>query len=217
MPRKNDAVGSADIYADVRRKLIEAEYKAKSKMKPEQLRSDYNCAASTMREVLFRLASDGFLDFEEQRGFRVVTCTEQSLSELTYMRVLIEIEGARLSIEQGDIEWEAKLAAAHYKLAHIEQKMQTSDATDHFVNTWSMAEWEFHATLISACGSGLMRSQHKIIYHRFRQHLLNLKRHHGFRNTNNLEHQAIVEAAVARDAEACRKAISVHLLANLDR
>lgn len=216
MPRKVDAVGSADIYLDVRRKLIEAGYKAKSKMKPEQLRSDYNCAASTMREVLFRLASDGFLDFEEQRGFRVVTCTDQSLRELTHMRVLIEIEGAKLSIEHGDIEWEARLSAAHHKLAHIEQKMQLSAAKEPFVNMWSMAEWDFHATLISACGSVLMRRQHKTIYHRFRQHLLNLKRQHGFRSTNNLEHQAIVEAAVARDTALCGKAISDHLLANLD-
>lgn len=215
MPKKEDAVSSAEIYADVRRKLIEATHKAKAKMKPEQLRDNYKCAASTMREVLFRLASDGFLEFEEQRGFRVVTCTERSLTELTHMRVLMEIEGAKLSIEKGDIEWEARLSAAQHKLAHIEHKMRASSDKDDFVNMWSMAEWEFHATLVSACGSNLMRSQHKMIYDRFRQHLLNLKQEHGFRDTNNNEHQAIVDAAVARDIEQCRTAISNHLLANL--
>lgn len=216
MPRKENAISSADIYADIRRKLIAASYKAQMKMKPEQLRSDYNCAASTMREVLFRLASDGFLEFEEQRGFRIITCTEPSLIELTQMRLLLETEGANLSIERGDIEWEARLAAAHYKLAHIEQKMQINSATDDFVNSWSMAEWDFHATLISACGSNLLRHQHKIIYDRFRQHLLTLKRQFGFRISNIIEHQAIVEAAVARNTELCRKAIANHLLANLD-
>ncbi|MEP0522209.1 MAG: GntR family transcriptional regulator [Hyphomicrobiales bacterium] len=216
MSKKEDAIGSAEIYTDIRKKLIEAKFKATTKMKPEQLRSNYSCAASTMREVLFRLASDGFLDFEEQRGFRVVTCTEESLVELIHMRVLLETEGAKLSIEQGDIEWEAKLAAAHHKLAHIEQKMQINSATDSFVNSWSMAEWDFHATLISACGSKLMRRQHKRIYDSFRQHLLNLKQHYGFRDNNNSEHQAIVEAAAARDVAACSKAISNHLLANLD-
>lgn len=215
MPNKKDVVSSAEIYADVRRKLIEAIYKSKAKMKPEQLRHNYNCAASTMREVLFRLSSDGFLEFEEQRGFRVATCTEQSLAELIHMRVLIEIEGAKLSIEKGDIEWEARLSAAQHKLAHIEHKMRASSAKDDFVNMWSMAEWQFHATLVSACGSNLMRSQHKTIYHRFRQHLLNLRQEHGFRDTNNIEHQAIVDAAVARDLEQCRTAISIHLLANL--
>lgn len=215
MSNKEQLKNSAEIYLDVRSKLIEARFETGLKMKPEKLRQDYACAASTVREVLFRLASDGFLDFEDQRGFRVVTCNIKSLQELTELRILLEAEGAKRSILLGDIEWEARLTAAHHKLAHIEKKIQSSTMTGPIVTSWNNAEWEFHATLLSACGSDLMRQQHKIIYDRFRQHLLNLKNQHGFRSTNLAEHKAIVDAVVARDAQNCSLAISEHLLANL--
>lgn len=215
MSRAENQISASDIYDDVRKKLLLARFLPGEKMKPEHLRNQYHCAASTMREVLFRLACDGFLTFQEQRGFRVAICTPQTLRDLTQMRILLETEGARLSILNGDIEWEAQLSAAHHKLAHIEHKMGTEKQTGLLVDVWCMAEWEFHETLMSACGSAVLREQHHTIYDRFRQHLLNQKNQYGFRTTNHLEHQAIVDAAMARDTELCRQCITRHLEANL--
>mgnify|MGYP003624436961 FL=1 len=215
MTRTENQLSASDIYDDVRKKLLLARFQSGDKMKPEHLRNQYNCAASTMREVLFRLACDGFLSFQEQRGFRVAICTPNTLRDLTKMRILLETEGARLSMLNGDIEWEARLSAAHHKLAYIEFKMGTEQQTSLLVDVWSKAEWEFHETLMSACGSAVLREQHHTIYDRFRQHLLNQRKHYGFRRTNHLEHHAIVDAAMARDAELCKQCIIRHLEANL--
>ena len=57
--------------------------------------------ASTVREALFRLSAQGLVNFQEQRGFRVPEKSPVLLAELTHVRILLEAEGAALSIRNG--------------------------------------------------------------------------------------------------------------------
>lgn len=205
-------VSSAEIYQDIRNRLVSVEFKSGRRLKSDMLREPYGCAASTVREVLFRLASDGLVDFEDQKGFRVPALSERRLVELTNLRILLECEGARLSIEKGDLSWEAKLTAAHHKLAHIENKIRAlAKIEPPYVRVWSDAEWEFHETLISACGSEVMHEMHRNVYDRHRQHSLGLNKNYSFREEIIVEHKAILDAAMARDPDLCARNIEIHL------
>lgn len=216
METAENRMSSTDIYQTVRNGLITGRFEAGSKLKPEILRKNYDCAASTMREVLFRLSCDGFVSFEEQRGFKVPVSTQNTLEEITSLRTLIEQEGARLSIENGDIDWEARFAAAHHKLAHIESRATAVNDVSPFIDVWSQAEWEFHDTLLSVCGSKMLRQLHRTFYDRFRQHqLLRDPDSMGFRPETLDEHEAILKSAINRDTELCCKLIKEHLHNNL--
>lgn len=216
MQEKNSLFTSLQIYNDLRAKLITAGFKPGEKLKSEILRKNYNCAASTMREVLFRLSCKGFVDFQEQRGFRVPFTSREALRDLTQMRIILEAQGVKLSIANSSIEWHAKLTAAHHKLAHIESVMwKTGDLQPH-VSIWNDAEWEFHETLIMNCQSELICATHKNIYARFRQHLVSGLNYFGFREKNVKEHAGILEAVLANDAELCAKRIHDHLMINLE-
>jgi DNA-binding GntR family transcriptional regulator len=208
---------SIEIYNDLRRQLITAGFDAGAKLKPEELRHNYACAASTMREVLFRLSCDNFVVFHEQRGFRVPESSAKAMWELTEFRILLEQEGAKRSIVQGGIKWEARFAAAHHKLAHIESKMSELPTIAPLIDVWSEAEWEFHETLLSACGSDLLQSTHKNFYDRFRQQqLLRKVQNYGFRPESFDEHQNILDAALTRNPTLCCELIDIHLRNNLD-
>ncbi|MDA9008815.1 GntR family transcriptional regulator [Alphaproteobacteria bacterium] len=213
-----DEISSAsiDIYRNMRNKLVAGGFEIGIKLKPETIRKTYDCAASTIREVLFRLSCDGFVSFEEQRGFRVPTSSNQILRELTSMRSIIEREGARQSIKFGDLDWEARFNAAHHKLAYIESKIATTNDIAPYVEVWSQAEWEFHNTLISACHSTVLHGQHRNFYDRVRQHqLLNDPESHAFRPETLEEHAMILHAALDRDTELCCRLIEEHLHSNL--
>lgn len=210
-------ISSADIYRDIRNRLIAAEFQSGRRLKSDALRDSYGCAASTIREVLFRLASDGLVEFEDQKGFRMPDLSEKRLGELTNLRILLECEGARLSMERGDLTWEAGLTAAHHKLAHIENRIRALPKIEPpYIAVWCEAEWEFHETLISACGSDAMQEMHRSVYDRHRQHNLALSDNYSFRDENIVEHKAILDAALARDPASCAANIEIHLRRGLD-
>ena len=96
---------NADIYHELEKRLTTNEFKHGVKLRSEILCEKFGCSASSVREVLFRLSTKGLVNFQEQRGFRVPERSPQKLIELTHIRVLLEGEGAVLSIHQGGVAW----------------------------------------------------------------------------------------------------------------
>ena len=82
-----------DVYLELEKRLTTNEFLHGTKLRAEILRAEFGCSASTVREVLFRLATQGLVDFKEQRGFRVPDLSPKKLIELTHLRVMLEEEG----------------------------------------------------------------------------------------------------------------------------
>lgn len=209
MPQDND------IYHQLENRLVANGFSHGTKLRAEVLRDEFGCSASTVREALFRLSTVGLVDFQEQRGFRVPERSAEKLIELTHMRVLLEGEGAALSIRKGGVAWEARLSAAHHKLSHIETRIQAQDDPSELVPIWFSSEREFHQTLISACGSETLKQMHGIIYARFRQQLMVADMRFDFISNNIQHHADILEAALAGDEDRSRQRIYDHLSRHL--
>lgn len=206
-----------DIYDDLLRQLITARLTAGQKLKPADLQGTYGCSANTVREVLLRLSMVGLVSFESQRGFRVTEVTLKRREDVARFRIFLEQEGAARSMERGGVAWESRLSAAHHKLKHIETQLASDGLVETHMALWSDAEFEFHETLISACGSDLLRETYANVYLQFRQQMIGLEPKftpHYFHSIVD-EHQAILGAALARDATACRDAIAAHLARHL--
>jgi DNA-binding GntR family transcriptional regulator len=205
-----------DIFADLQHRLISNHFEYGEKLRAEQLKRDYDCSASTVREALFRLSTDGLVDFQEQRGFRVPEKSAELLAELTHVRILLEAEGTVLSIRYGGVAWEARLTAAHHQLSHIEKRIHASADTSPLVDLWFQAELEFHQTLISACRSQTLKDMHLQVYRRFRQQLMVADRNFDFISMNIRHHHAIMVAALDGDEALTRQKIHDHLARHLD-
>jgi len=204
-----------DIFESLKRRLMSNEFEHGVKLRAEVLREEFRCSASTVREVLFRLSTFGLVDFQEQRGFRVPKRSPEKLIELTHLRVLLESEGTVLSIRQGGVAWESRLAAAHHKLSHIEKRIHGSDDPSDLVQIWFSSEKEFHETLISACASETLKQMHSQIYAQFRQQLMKADRKFNFISENIQHHADILDAALAADEALTRKRIHDHLARHL--
>jgi len=214
-PGEEMSTQDADIFNDMRHRLITGEFGYGTKLRAEKLRLDYNCSASTVREVLFRLSTVGLVDFQEQRGFRSPSQSPDRQHDLTLMRIMLESEGACLSIRQGGVDWESRLSAAHHKLSHIETRLRSSGDVFALLDLWSRAEQDFHETLIDACRSPLLIRTHIVIYEQFRQQLVSEETNYGYFPENIQEHQSILDAALDRDESLVRKRIHEHLSRNL--
>lgn len=196
-------------------RLISNVFDHGAKLRAEVLREEYGVSASTVREILFRLSTVGLVNFQEQRGFRVPEQSPEKLIELTHMRVLLEGEGAVLSIQKGGVAWEALLTAAHHKLSHIEKRIHAQDDPAELIMIWFNSEKEFHQTLISACGSDTLKQMHGRIYAQFRQQLMVADRRFDFISENIRHHANILDAALSGDEDLTRKKIHDHLKRHL--
>lgn len=141
MAKSRNIVG-ASTYQRIKRDIIFGELAPGSKLKLDGLRKRYQASMSTLRETLNRLASEGFVDALDQRGFFVTPVSREDLIEIANLRVLLECHALRLSIANGDTDWEGNLVAAHHKLHLMEQKMLAGD--DSQKEDWKRYDWEFH-------------------------------------------------------------------------
>lgn len=198
------------LYETLKTDIVMGRFPPGSKLKIDMLKQHYGVGVNVIRESLARLASEDLIAAENQRGFRVVETSKSRLSDLTRLRILLETDGLKHSIENGGITWESELVAAYHKLEYIEQKMCENER-EHY-KMWNECDWEFHATLISACGSQLHQLYHQRIFEQYRQYVMSNLKTFGFRGLDIIkEHEAILKAALARDFERGKVALEIHL------
>ena len=89
MGKHQNTVGSS-TYEKIKHDIIFGQLVPGSKLKLELIKSQYEASVSTLRETLNRLASEGFVLAEEQRGFYVTEVSQKDLIEIAKLRVLLE-------------------------------------------------------------------------------------------------------------------------------
>ena len=211
MTKSLNAVG-ASTYQSIKRDIIFGDLAPASKLKLETLRKNYNASMSTLRETLNRLASEGFVDALDQRGFFVTPVSKEDLMEVANLRVLLECHALKLSIDIGDTDWEGNLVSAHHKLSSMEQKMLSGD--DSHKEDWKRYDWEFHLALIEACGSRNLISLHSVLYDKYLRYQMLMLTHRGQEAAD--EHKKMLEAALDRNVEAATKTLTVHIEKGLE-
>ena len=108
-------------YRRIRSDIIFGVLTPSGRLKLDSIKEDYGLSVSTLREILNRLSSEGFVVAEGQRGFEVAPVSIQNLRELAQLRILLEHHAMTESFRAGDMEWEGRVVSAHHKLAERPQ------------------------------------------------------------------------------------------------
>ncbi len=194
-------------YRQIRADIVFGRLAPGQKLKLENLRSLYVTSVSTLREVLSRLASEGLVVAEGQRGFEVAPVSVADLREVAELRLLLEVHALRQSFERGDVDWEALLVSAHYKLARMEAAMAAGDTRK--AEEWKRYDWEFHQALIAACGSRLLMEAHSAIFDKYLRYQMVALSYRGA--VAEKEHRQLLDAALARDSATAEAILRVHI------
>ncbi|MDV7141555.1 GntR family transcriptional regulator [Tropicimonas sp. TH_r6] len=206
MTNQPQTVGST-TYQRIKRDIIFGVLSPGAKLKLEPLKAQYSASLSTLRETLNRLASEGFVDAPEQRGFFVTPVSAEDLVEVANLRVLLECHALELSVANGDTDWEGNLVAAHHKLHLLEQRMLEGDSSE--VELWKRYDWEFHQALIQACDSRNLLELHARLYDKYLRYQMLVMTNRGTVAVE--EHRAMFDAALARDASLAREHLEAHI------
>ncbi len=192
-------------YDSMREDILSGRLQPGTKLRAEALKERYNVGASTLREALNLLVGEALVASEGQKGFRVTPMSEADFRDIVRVRKMLETQALRESIEQGDDDWEADVVAAFHRLSRIEERV--SDDPAGLSGEWEERNRAFHAALISACPSRWLHHFIGILFHqseRYRRIAFSQSQGPVKRRDVHAEHEAIYEAAIARDvAQAC--------------
>lgn len=203
-------VGSS-VYTEIKQDIIFGALAPGEKLKLNALKARYPASLSTLRETLNRLSSEGFVDSPAQRGFFVRDVSQEDLSEIANLRLLLECHALELSLANGDTEWEGHLVAAHHKLRVMEERMLAGDLSSKA--TWKRYDWEFHLATIRACRSRNLLDLHALVFDKYLRYQMLVMTHRG--EAARQEHEALLSAAIARDAPRAKAILKDHILGGL--
>jgi DNA-binding GntR family transcriptional regulator len=210
---EDEAASSGDqAYKRIRTDLVFGRLKPGQRLILDRMKPAYGVSITTLREILSRLAAEKLVTAEGQRGFQVSDCSADDLREIAELRLLLESSALRASFAAGDVEWEARLVAAHHKLAHVEQRLVSGQ--DAPLEQWKRYDFEFHNALVSACGSRALLDLHAGVYDRYLRYQMVFGVFRGGVAAD--EHRELLEAALARRVEAALSILQRHVDACID-
>jgi len=202
---EHEAVGD-DGYRRIRTDIVFGRLRPGQKLRLEAVRDDYGVSVSTLREILNRLAAEGFVLAEGRRGFEVAPISVENLKELAELRLLLESHAMSVSFANADVEWEGRVVSAHHKLASTERLMETGMGE---IERWKRYDGEFHHALISNCGSRTLMETHALIFDKYFRYQMVAFSYRG--SEPAAQHRTLLEAALKRDTETATATLRAHV------
>jgi DNA-binding GntR family transcriptional regulator len=198
-------------YISVRAAIMAGEARPGQPLKPQELATAAGVSLAAAREALLRLTAEGLADRLPNRGFIVPAVTAERWWQLTEARSILEPAALRLAVARGDLEWEARVRAAHHRLART---APLDDASGRVSDDWSRAHHAFHRALLEGSGN-------EVLLEGFERHWTasELLRRWSVPQVDGRdfaeEHRRLEQLALARDADGAAAALAAHVTLTL--
>jgi DNA-binding GntR family transcriptional regulator len=198
---------STDVYQQLRSDLLTGRLTPGQKLPADALRQRFGVACSPIREALNRLVAEGFVSLTDQKGFRVAPVSQQELRELVLARCWIDGAAVRAAIARHDAAWEEALVLALHRLARVERHpcAQPNEARAQ----WEHLHRELHGALVAGCGTAWIQRISAQLFDAAERYRL-LAADHIPEACELAEHNTLVEACVARNADRAVQLLESH-------
>ena len=196
-------------FLRLRADIMRGDLRPGTKLKIGDLVARYDVGASPLREALARLSSDHLVVLEGQRGFTVAPISKSDVLDLARVRQLVEGEAVAQSVERGDVDWEARIVAAYFRLQRAHRQSEAKSFA--WSQAWEDRNREFHDALCSACGSvWLLRLQQQLYEQSERYRHITFDKPRVPRD-GDAEHKAMMDACLARNVGTARRLAAQHI------
>lgn len=209
---------SEQAHDRIRRDILSGELFPGEKLQIEAISERISIGIAPVREALNRLSSEGLVARKSQRGFFVAEISMTALEELVKTRIWLETLALRESITRADEAWEEALVLSYHRLARTARRMP-AEAGRELSEEWEQRHKEFHLLLLDRCGSGWLLGFCSTMMDqavRYRSLSMNIHPSSQRREGAAAEHEAILKAAIDRDADLACRLLTEHYQATLE-
>ncbi|WP_371788224.1 GntR family transcriptional regulator [Streptomyces griseoaurantiacus] len=199
---------SEQVHAQLRDAIMRGDHSPGAPLKPQDLAKAQGVSLAVVREALVRLVGEGLADRLPNRGFAVPSFSDRRWQEIAEARRTVEPVVLRMSIERGDVEWEARVRAAHHRLARTPAYAPEEGA--HYTDAWAEAHRVFHRTLLEGCGNRPLLETFDRMW-TASELARRWSAHRAPERDALAEHRMLEEAALAREADTAAAVLVRHL------
>ena len=198
---------SEQVYAHLRDAIMRGDHPPGAPLKPQDLAKEQGVSLAVVREALVRVVGDGLADRLPNRGFAVPSFSDHRWQEIAEARRTVEPVVLRMSIERGDVDWEARVRAAHHRLART---VPYAPESEYYTGAWAEAHRAFHRTLLEGCGNRALLETFDRLW-TASELARRWSAHRDPDRDGAKEHRMLEEAALNRDADTAAAILVQHL------
>lgn len=194
-----------DVYDALLGMLMDQTIEPGSRVSIDGIARQLDVSPTPMREALVRLESEGLVAYSARKGYRAAELLDASeLRQLFEVRMLLEPPAAALAATR----IRPDQLAALQSLADADDE-STDDA--HYAGYRSFAEQDaaFHRLIVECAGNDMLTES--VVRLRAHTHLYRLYFRHGIAADTSEEHDAVLAALRAHDAQAAESAMAAHI------
>jgi DNA-binding GntR family transcriptional regulator len=192
------------IYATVKAEMDDFRLVPGDRFSEGELSQRLGVSRTPVREALFRLRNEGYLDVEPKSGWSVRPIDFGRLEQLYDLRIVLELASvARLCAHTGPPPPELEQLKSIWLVPAAERLADGREV--------GMLDEAFHATLVRAAGNAEMARVHWDVTERIR-----IVRHLDFTRTDRIEatyneHAKILRAVIQRKADHAQLLLKTHV------
>ena len=202
---KTSATRSSQVYEELRSLLLSGSMEPNTRLTEADLTRMFGVSRSTMRAVLARLAQEGYVTSEVNRGVRTRSFSPEEARDILEARETLESALAGWAAERATDEEIRGLKATLEEMADAQARGDQA--------AYSQGNRTFHQQVKSAAHQvTLARAYDTLLYPLVMRQYRNVSAHHP-RAGSYEEHQAILLAIVTRNPEAAIAAMRHHVAA----
>ncbi|MEU0068702.1 GntR family transcriptional regulator [Streptomyces sp. NPDC006332] len=173
----------------------------------QELADRIGVSRTPVREALLQLAAEDLVELVPKRGARVSPLTGREIRELMELRGIVERYAAQQLVSGGGAP-----VAQLRSLLERQRELTGADQAREFI----AVDHRFHSALVSAVGNALLDRHYDGLRSRqVRAGVVALFNQQGRQEAVLEEHEAILDALAAGDAQAAWAAIDHHLESTL--
>lgn len=191
------------IYDDIKKQIIQEKLQPGQWLIERELCSAYGLSRTPVREILWKLLADGFLEQESNKGFAVRKLSLEQIFEIFQTREAIEGMAARLACRKGDESFMSRLTEIREELRLVDVEVEVSKGV--------ALGRELHNTIVEAAHNDMM-ADISVRLNNLTALTSNITRKSAVIEKQSQEaHYRIIDALLERDEEKSERAMRDHL------
>jgi DNA-binding GntR family transcriptional regulator len=202
-PRLENRTLRERVFEHLRDEILSGELPAGTELHEVGLAASLGVSRGPLREALGRLAAEGLVTITPRRGAVVTKLTRQEFVEAYQLREALESLAVRLAVP--------RLTEEDRRRLHELSDEMIRAARDEDAQAFFEANRQFHLIFVVASGNGRLREMHRLLIAQMARLLARSQQLRGGLEQSVAEHQAILGAVDAGDAERAARLLEEHI------
>ena len=210
LPRINAQSISNRVYEILREKILNGEFAPGERLDIASIAKQLGVSRTPLKEALNQLEIDGLIEINPRSGTYVADLTPEDVAECCEVRRVLEVYAVELAVQHASDEDIKRLEALVQEL----KELTAAKDPDVIYARHLRLDHEFHKQIVALARNSRLSRAHA--HENIQEQIKRIKHIRYSRSGPDLdiiqqEHERIMAAFKARDAEAAKAAMDAHL------